>query len=113
MCLIHGQIAILAIHRYAARSTPSSPSWSNSKITLWSVFFLVPTGRGKLNDLLNADEFEQVSAKIHRLSKVAGFEIKTTEAQHYRRYVLQQRVAERKPASLPMLVISNCALSMD
>src|SRR5664280_1426817 len=27
------------------------------KITLWSVFFLVPTGRGKLNDLLNAEEF--------------------------------------------------------
>ena len=28
------------------------------KITLWSVFFLVPTGRGKLDDLLNAEEFE-------------------------------------------------------
>src|SRR3954467_7308676 len=26
------------------------------RITLWSVFFLVPTGRGKLDDLLNADE---------------------------------------------------------
>jgi radical SAM protein len=66
------------------------------KITLWSVFFLVPTGRGKLNDLLNADEFEQVFAKIHALSKSAGFDIKTTEAQHYRRYTLQQKVAERK-----------------
>lgn len=66
------------------------------KITLWSVFFLVPTGRGKLNDLLNAEEFEQVFAKIYRLSKTASFDIKTTEAQHYRRYLLQQRVAERK-----------------
>ncbi len=66
------------------------------KITLWSVFFLVPTGRGKLNDLLNAEEFEQVFARIYALSKVAKFDIKTTEAQHYRRYVLQQRVAERK-----------------
>jgi radical SAM protein len=65
-------------------------------ITLWSVFFLVPTGRGKLNDLLSADEFEQVFAKIHQLSKKARFDIKTTEAQHYRRYALQQRVAERK-----------------
>lgn len=65
-------------------------------ITLWSVFFLVPTGRGKLNDLLSADEFEQVFAKIHALSKKAGFDIKTTEAQHYRRYALQQKVAERK-----------------
>jgi AdoMet-dependent heme synthase len=66
------------------------------KITLWSVFFLVPTGRGKLNDLLNADEFEQVFAKIYSLSKIASFDIKTTEAQHYRRYILQRRVAERR-----------------
>ena len=66
------------------------------RITLWSVFFLVPTGRGKLDDLLNAEEFEQVFAKVYSLSKTAGFDIKTTEAQHYRRFVLQQRVAERK-----------------
>ncbi len=65
-------------------------------ITLWSVFFLVPTGRGKLHDLLSADEFEQIFATIYALSKTAGFDIKTTEAQHYRRYLLQQRVAERK-----------------
>jgi radical SAM protein with 4Fe4S-binding SPASM domain len=66
------------------------------KITLWSVFFLVPTGRGKLNDLLSADEFEEVFAKVYSLSKTASFDIKTTEAQHYRRFLLQQRVAERK-----------------
>ncbi|MES2222601.1 MAG: TIGR04053 family radical SAM/SPASM domain-containing protein [Acidobacteriota bacterium] len=66
------------------------------KITLWSVFFLVPTGRGKLNDLLSAEEFESIFAKIYALSKTASFDIKTTEAQHYRRYLLQQRVAERK-----------------
>lgn len=65
-------------------------------ITLWSVFFLVPTGRGKLNDLLSADKFEAVFAKLYSLSRTAGFDIKTTEAQHYRRYLLQQRVAARK-----------------
>jgi radical SAM protein len=70
-------------------------------ITLWSVFFLVPTGRGKLDDLLNADEFEQVFAKIYELSKTATFDIKTTEAQHYRRFVLQQKVAERKTGAAP------------
>ena len=66
------------------------------KITLWSVFFLVPTGRGKLNDLLSAGEFESVFAKVYKLSKTASFDIKTTEAQHYRRFVLQQRVAQRR-----------------
>jgi radical SAM protein len=71
-------------------------------LTLWSVFFLVPTGRGKLNDLLSGDEFEQVFAKIHRLSINAGFDIKTTEAQHYRRYLLQHK-ADEKADSLEML----------
>ena len=66
------------------------------KITLWSVFFLVPTGRGKIVELLSADEFEGVFAKLYQLSKRAHFHIKTTEAQHYRRYVLQQQVAERR-----------------
>ncbi len=66
------------------------------KITLWSVFFLVPTGRGKLADLLNAEEFEQVFVKLYALSKTASFDIKTTEAQHYRRFLLQQRAVERK-----------------
>jgi AdoMet-dependent heme synthase len=66
------------------------------RITLWSVFFLVPTGRGKLDDLLSANEFEGVFEKLHQLSKTATFDIKTTEAQHYRRFVLQKRVAERR-----------------
>jgi AdoMet-dependent heme synthase len=66
------------------------------RITLWSVFFLVPTGRGKLDDLLSADEFESVFERLHQLSKTATFDIKTTEAQHYRRFVLQKRVAERR-----------------
>lgn len=70
------------------------------KLTLWSVFFLVPTGRGKLNDLLNADEFETAFAKIYELSKISSFDIKTTEAQHYRRFVLQQKVCERQAGAL-------------
>ena len=66
------------------------------KIALWSVFFLVPTGRGKLDDLLSAEEFEAVFAKLYGISSRAHFHIKTTEAQHYRRYVLQQQVAEKR-----------------
>ena len=66
------------------------------RIALWSVFFLVPTGRGKLDNLLTAEEFETLFAKLHKLSQRASFHIKTTEAQHYRRYVLQQQVVARK-----------------
>jgi radical SAM protein len=75
-------------------------------ITLWSIFFLVPTGRGKVDDLLNAEEFEQVFERLYRLSKTTSFDLKTTEAQHYRRYVLQQRVVERKAGATTTLVPS-------
>ncbi len=73
------------------------------KISLWSVFFLVPTGRGKLADLLSAEEFEDVFTRLYTLSKRASFDIKTTEAQHYRRFVLQHRVAERKEGLIDTL----------
>lgn len=61
---------------------------------LWSVFFLVATGRASEQDDLTAQEYEQVFAFLYGLSKRAPFDIKTTEAQHYRRYVAQQRKAE-------------------
>jgi AdoMet-dependent heme synthase len=63
-------------------------------IVMWSVFFLVPVGRGQKSDLLTGEEFEQVFAKLYELSKEVSFQIKTTEAMHYRRYILQQRLAE-------------------
>ena len=65
-------------------------------IAMWSVFFLVPTGRGQLDDLISAEEFEAVFAKLYQVARRARFDIKTTEAQHYRRYILQTRAAERR-----------------
>jgi radical SAM protein with 4Fe4S-binding SPASM domain len=60
---------------------------------LWSVFQLVPTGRGKSSDLLTADAMEELFLKLHRLSKTAPYDIKTTEGHHYRRVVAQQQAA--------------------
>ena len=61
---------------------------------LWSVFFLVTTGRAQTEDDLTAEEYEQVFAFLYETSKRVPFDIKTTEAQHYRRYVAQRRKAE-------------------
>ena len=63
---------------------------------MWNVFFLVPVGRGQLDDLLSGEEFEQVFGKIYELSQRVSFQIKTTEAMHYRRYLLQHNLEERK-----------------
>lgn len=65
---------------------------------LWSVFFLVTTGRALVQDDLTAEEYEKVFGFLYELSKTASFDIKTTEAQHYRRYVAQQRKAAPGPA---------------
>jgi radical SAM protein len=65
-------------------------------IVMWNVFFLVPVGRGQLDDLLSGEEFERVFGKIYELSHRANFQIKTTEAMHYRRYLLQHNLEERK-----------------
>jgi radical SAM protein len=65
-------------------------------IVMWNVFFLVPVGRGQLQDLLSGEEFEQVFGKIYELSHRVNFQIKTTEAMHYRRYLLQHNLEERR-----------------
>jgi radical SAM protein with 4Fe4S-binding SPASM domain len=57
---------------------------------LWSVFQLVPTGRGKVDDLLTGAQMEELFERLARLSRTAPYDIKTTEGQHYRRVVLQQ-----------------------
>jgi radical SAM protein len=67
-------------------------------IVMWNVFFLIPVGRGQLADLLSGEEFEQVFGKIYELSHKVKFQIKTTEAMHYRRYLLQHNLEERKLA---------------
>ena len=46
--------------------------------------------------MLTADEHEEVFAKLYAASKVVHFQIKTTEGQHYQRYLLQQRVRESR-----------------
>jgi len=65
-------------------------------VVLWSVFFLVPMGRGSITDLISAQEFEQVFEKLYQTSRRVRFDIKSTEAQHYRRFLLQRRTEERK-----------------
>lgn len=66
------------------------------KCVLWSVFFLVPTGRGQESDMISPVEHEKVFTWLYELSKRVPFDIKTTAAQHYRRVVIQQKMREAK-----------------
>jgi radical SAM protein with 4Fe4S-binding SPASM domain len=60
---------------------------------LWSVFFLVPIGRGRVLDPIDADRSDDVMAWLDSVQDEEPFAVKTTEAPHYRR-VQQQQDAE-------------------
>jgi radical SAM protein len=64
------------------------------RAVMWSLFFLVPTGRGNVEDMISAEEHERVFNWMYDLSKGAPFDVRTTAAQHYRRVVIQRRRQE-------------------
>ncbi|NUQ19736.1 MAG: TIGR04053 family radical SAM/SPASM domain-containing protein [Gemmatimonadaceae bacterium] len=68
-------------------------------IAMWSVFFIVPTGHGRTDQLITPEQFEEVFHRLYDLSLSAPFDIKTTAAPHYRRVVLQRQVAQRRVAA--------------
>ena len=58
---------------------------------LWSLFFLVPTGRGREQDMVSAETAERIMEWLYEQARVRSFGIKTTAAPHYRRVVLQHQ----------------------
>ncbi|MBI3278790.1 MAG: TIGR04053 family radical SAM/SPASM domain-containing protein [Acidobacteria bacterium] len=72
---------------------------ADAGIRMWSLFFLVVTGRAQSSDDLTGEEYERVFEFLYEISKIAPFEVKTTEAMHYRRYIAQRLKAERHTLS--------------
>jgi radical SAM protein len=59
----------------------------------WSLFMLVPMGRGALLSLPTPEQVEQLFDWIYDVSDDAPFRIGTTEAPHYRRRWIERRLA--------------------
>ncbi|OYR51635.1 radical SAM/SPASM domain-containing protein [Halorubrum sp. Ea1] len=57
---------------------------------LWSVFFLVPVGRGRILDPISPERAEAVMEWLHDVAEAERFGVKTTEAPFYRRVGLQR-----------------------
>jgi radical SAM protein len=60
----------------------------------WSLFFLVPTGRGKKEDEISPEEYEAVMNFLYDVSHYIS--AKPTEGHHYKRVVLQRTILEEK-----------------
>ena len=60
----------------------------------WSLFFLVPTGRGRQEDEVSPGEYETVMHFLYDVSKYIS--AKPVEGHHYKRVVLQRAILEEK-----------------
>jgi radical SAM protein len=61
----------------------------------WSVFFLVPTGRALVEQMISAEQHERVFNWLYDLSQIAPFDIKATAAPMYRRVAIERKRAEQ------------------
>jgi radical SAM protein with 4Fe4S-binding SPASM domain len=77
-------------------------------VALWNVIFFVPKSREPEGEMLTAEEHEAAFARLYAASRQVHFQIKTTEAQHYQRYLLQQRARESRGRMTEVDVIT-CA----
>jgi len=60
----------------------------------WDVFMLVPTGRGKIEDEVSPEQYEQVLNWIYEVSRKAPIPVKVTCGPHYVRIFRQRAKAE-------------------
>jgi radical SAM protein len=88
------QLQTTVSRRNMARLAEVAEIAKEVRTRMWSLFFLIVTGRAEESDDLLAPEYEQVFEFMYELSKTAPFGVKTTEAMHYRRYVAQRIKAE-------------------
>ncbi|MGA8944004.1 MAG: TIGR04053 family radical SAM/SPASM domain-containing protein [Thermoactinomyces sp.] len=90
------------VSRYNLDDLPNIAQKVNELNTvLWSVFFLVPTGRGLQKDMISADEHEQVMKWLYQISQTMPYGVKVTEAPHYRRVFLQESREKGKEIAIP------------
>lgn len=69
---------------------------------MWSVFFLVPTGRGQAEDMLDAEGHERVMRWLAELRGAVPFDVRTTAGPQFRRIVAQvarERGGQAVPSS--------------
>lgn len=60
----------------------------------WTLFLLVPVGRGALLGTPSAEQVEDLFAWVYSISGDAPFHVSTVEAPHFRRYWMQRKLEE-------------------
>lgn len=61
-----------------------------NRVSVWNVFYLVPTGRGREQSMVSASEAEESWEWLAALSASASFAVRTTAAPQFRRTMLRR-----------------------
>lgn len=72
---------------------------TTKRVMRWALFFLISVGRGSALKEVTPGEAERLFHWLYRQTEVAPFQIKTTEATHYRRVAIRMMQAEGKSAA--------------
>jgi len=62
-------------------------------VRVWSVFFLVPTGRGRADQMIEPDEAERIWEWLADLNATAPFQVRTTAAPQFRRTMFRRALS--------------------
>lgn len=68
-----------------------------SPVRRWSLFLLIPVGRGTKLTVPTAQQVEDLFAWVYDVAQQAPFHVGTVEAPQYRRYWIQRKLAEGMP----------------
>ena len=84
------QVNTSLMRRNVAQLDAMAALLATTGIAVWSVFFLVPVGRGLSEPRISPAEYETVFAQLYEHGQRQPYRVKTVEAPHYRRFILQR-----------------------
>lgn len=82
-------------------------------VAAWNIFLFVPGDAEQFGEMLSAQQTEQLFAKLYPASGQVHFQVKTTEGQHYQRYILQQRARETRTRFLELDAVRLAATAVN
>ena len=85
------EINTLVTHRTMHDLAAIAARMEQFRVEAWNLYFIVPIAGSTSLEVITAEEAEAVFAEIARIGSMAHFAIRTVEAPHYRRYLLQQQ----------------------
>jgi radical SAM protein len=94
------QVGTTVVRRNAGELAEIADLLSHHHVQMWNLFFLVPTGRGRTEEMVEASTAEQIWDWMCEISDKVPFNIRTTAAPQFRRTMLMRRSRQGGPVRL-------------